>query len=88
MPCCVLSTFEPPCLVFGQRLQPPGRGTSPSSAYEWGRFETRRREQVDAELEAVRGTLSKEITRLTDELAENSRKLAEADVLIRDLMNR
>ncbi|WP_406253890.1 hypothetical protein [Streptomyces chartreusis] len=59
-----------------------------SNAYEWGRYETRTRERIEAEMDAVRGTLSKEITRLTDELADSARKLAAADLLIRDLKNR
>ncbi|MEV5910349.1 hypothetical protein AB0M00_15730 [Streptomyces chartreusis] len=59
-----------------------------SNTYEWGRYETRTRERIEAEMDAVRGTLSKEITRLTDELADSARKLAAADLLIRDLKNR
>ncbi|MEU1198705.1 hypothetical protein ABZ446_21045 [Streptomyces sp. NPDC005813] len=59
-----------------------------SGAYEWARFETQRRERVEAELDEVRGTLSKKISRLSDELADSARKLAAADLLIRDLSHR
>jgi len=63
-------------------------GWQHSNMYEWGRFETRERERVEAEMMAVRTTLSKEISRLSDELADSARKLVAADVLIRELKSR
>ncbi|MEH0577523.1 MULTISPECIES: hypothetical protein [Streptomyces] len=57
------------------------------SNYEWGRFEERARERAEAELEAVRTALTREIAELTDALADSARKLEAADLLIRDLRN-
>ncbi|MFE7893704.1 hypothetical protein [Streptomyces sp. NPDC057412] len=48
-------------------------------------IETRERERIEAQTVAVRSTLSKEISRLTDELADSARKLAAADLLVREL---
>lgn len=47
--------------------------------------ETRERERIEAQTVAVRSTLSKEISRLTDELADSARKPAAADLVIREL---
>ncbi|SHI13965.1 hypothetical protein [Streptomyces sp. 3214.6] len=68
--------------------EPPGPGTEYRSNYEWGRFEERERERAEAELEAVRTALTREIAELTDALADSARKLAAADLLLRDLLIR